>query len=162
MEPGDLKFVWREGKFYICCTLGTFEPSEVRCVIRLFQNHHCTLNFQLYLLESKARTNMWDLLWWQWSLTSDAVYSVSNRPVYGIRLYTRKYSPLCSLRDWKLLVPADTSVAYCIAVVTSLINKQHIKMSHFIDVHNILQLVIFAAAIIILEMFGTEVLHFHR
>jgi len=161
MEPGDLKFVWRNGKFYICFMLGTSEPSEVCCVIRLFQNRQCTLNFQLYLLDSKARANMWDLLWWQWSLTSDAVYSVLNRPVYGIRLCTRKYSPLCSLRDWKLLVPVDTSVPYCIVVVTSLINKQHI-MSHFIDVHKILQLVIFAAAIIILGMFGTEVLHFHR
>lgn len=72
--------------------------------------------------------------------------------VYGISLYTCKYSPLCSLRDWKLLVPANTSVPYYIAVVTSLINKQHIIMRHFIDVHKILQLVIFAAAIIILGM----------
>ena len=62
-----------------------------------------------------------------------------------------------------MLVPADTSVPYCIAAVTSLINKQHIIMSsHFIDVHKILQHVIFAAAIIILEMFGTEVLHFQQ
>jgi len=160
MEPGDLKFFWRNGKFYICIILGTSEPLEVRCVICLFQNRHCTLNFQLYLLDSKARANMWDLFWWQWSLTSGAVYSVSKRPVYGIRLYTCKYSPLCSLRDWKLLVPAYTSVPYCIAVVNSLINKQHI-MSYFIDVHKILQLVIFVAAIIILGMFGTEVLHFH-
>jgi hypothetical protein len=35
-------------------------------------------------------------------------------------------------------------------------------MSHFIDMHKILQLVIFAAAIIILGMFGTEVLHFQH
>jgi len=33
-------------------------------------------------------------------------------------------------------------------------------MSHFVDVHKILQLVIFAVAIIIFGMFGPEVLHF--
>ena len=80
--------------------------------------------------------------------------------MYGIRLYTCKYSPMCSLRVWKLLVPASTSVPYCIALVTSLIYKENIIMSHFVDVHKILQLVIFAVAIIIFGMFGPEVLHF--
>jgi hypothetical protein len=35
-------------------------------------------------------------------------------------------------------------------------------MTHFIDVHKILHIVIFTADIIIVEMFGTEVLHFQR
>lgn len=59
-----------------------------------------------------------------------------------------------------MLVPASTSVPYCIALVTSLIYKENIIMSHFVDVHKILQLVIFAVAIIIFGMFGPEVLHF--
>jgi hypothetical protein len=62
MEPGDLKFVWGDGKFYICCTLGTSEPSEFCCVFPLFQNRLCTLTFELYLLDSKAKKNTRDLL----------------------------------------------------------------------------------------------------
>jgi hypothetical protein len=77
-------------------------------------------------------------------------------------LHTFKYSPLFSLKDGKLLVPARAFVPYCTAVVTSLVNKQYIIMRYLTHVHKILELVIFAAAIIILEIFGTAVLHFQQ
>jgi hypothetical protein len=83
-----------------------------------------------------------------------------NCTVYGISLYTCKYSHLCSLKDQTVACTSKHfyTILYCRC--DSLINKQHIITRHFVDVYKILQLVTFAAAVIILEMFGTEALHF--